>query len=156
MTTQTELAVQRFADGYSCSQAVFSAFAPRLGVEDGVALKLASAFGGGIGRRGEVCGAVTGALMALGLAKGHADNAEESKTATYAVVDEFLRRLGELLRRAVVCRTLIGHSIGTPEGLQGARDAGVFKTVCPVLVADAAAIVASMLNRRPERDDASR
>ena len=155
MTTQTELAVQRFADGYSCSQAVFSAFAPRLGVEDDVALKLASAFGGGIGRRGEVCGAVTGALMALGLAKGHADNAEESKTATYAVVDEFLRRFGEL-HGTVVCRTLIGHSIGTPEGLQGARDAGVFKTVCPVLVADAAAIVASILNCRPERDDAPR
>jgi C_GCAxxG_C_C family probable redox protein len=154
MTTQIDFAVQRFADGYSCSQAVFSAFAPRLGVRDDVALKLASAFGGGIGRRGEVCGAVTGALMALGLAAGHADNAEESKTATYAVVDEFLRRFGEL-HGAVVCRTLIGHSIGTPEGLQGARDAGVFKTVCPDLVADAAAIVASILDRRPERDDAS-
>ena len=154
MTMEIDLAVQRFADGYSCSQAVFSTFAPRLGVEDDVAMKLASAFGGGIGRRGEVCGAVTGALMALGLARGHADNAEESKTVTYAVVDEFLRRFGEL-HGAVVCRTLIGHSISTPEGLQGARDAGVFKTVCPDLVADATAIVASILDRRPDQDDAS-
>jgi C_GCAxxG_C_C family probable redox protein len=154
MSTQVDKAVQRFGEGFSCSQAVFSAFAPGLGMRDHVALKVASTFGGGIGRRGEVCGAVTGALMALGLAKGHADNAEESKTATYAVADEFLRRFGEL-HGAVVCRTLIGHSIDTPDGLQRARDAGVFKTVCPGVVADAAAIVASILDRRPERDDAS-
>jgi C_GCAxxG_C_C family probable redox protein len=115
---------------------------------------MASAFGGGVGRRGEVCGAVTGALMVLGLAAGHADNTEASKAATYELVDEFLRRF-EGAHGALGCRTLIGHRIDTPEGLQSARDAGVFKTICPALVADASAIVASILGGRPNQDDAS-
>jgi C_GCAxxG_C_C family probable redox protein len=154
MDTKVDVAVQRFAEGFSCSQAVFSAFAPGFSVQDQAALRIASAFGGGVGRRGEVCGAVAGALMALGLGRGHADNAEASKAVTYELVNEFLSRF-ESAHGALACRTLIGHRIDTPEGLQGARDAGVFKTICPALVADAAAIVASMLAGRPDRDDAS-
>jgi C_GCAxxG_C_C family probable redox protein len=154
MGIQVDVAVQRFAEGFSCSQAVFSAFAPGFAVEDQTALRIASAFGGGVARRGEVCGAVTGALMALGLARGHADNTEASKAGTYELVDEFLRRF-EATHGSVVCRTLIGRRIDTTDGLQGARDAGVFTTVCPALVADASAIVASMLDGRPDRDVAS-
>jgi C_GCAxxG_C_C family probable redox protein len=154
MSTHVDRAVQRFAEGFSCSQAVFSTFASGFGVPDETALRVASAFGGGVGRRGEVCGAVTGALMALGLARGHADNGETSKAATYELVDEFVRRF-EAAHGAITCRTLIGHSIATPEGLEGARDAGVFKAICPGLVADATAIVASILERRPNRDEVS-
>jgi C_GCAxxG_C_C family probable redox protein len=154
MRTKSDVAVVRFADGFSCSQAVLSAFAPGLALPDEVALRIASAFGGGVARRGEVCGAVTGALMALGLAKGHADNTEESKSATYELVSEFLRRFEEK-HGAVACRSLIGHAIDTPGGLQGARDAGVFKTICPGLVADASAILESILDGRPKQDDAS-
>jgi C_GCAxxG_C_C family probable redox protein len=154
MPTPQNVASERFAAGFSCSQAVFSAFAPGLSVPDETALRIASAFGGGVGRRGQVCGAVTGALMALGLARGHSDNAEASKAATYEVVGEFVRRF-EAAHGSITCRTLLGHAIDTPEGLQGARDAGVFKSVCPVLVADAAAIVAALLEGRPNRDGAS-
>lgn len=146
MTRQADVAVERFAEGFSCSQAVFSAFGPDLGMPAETAMRIASAFGGGIGRRGEVCGAVTGALMALGLARGHADNEETSKTATYELVSEFLARF-QASHESVVCRTLIGHSMDTPEALDRAREAGVFKTVCPRLVADAAGIVASILER---------
>lgn len=154
MRTQSEIAAERFAEGFSCSQAVFSAFAPGLGVETESALRTASAFGGGIGRRGEVCGAVTGALMALGLARGHSDNAESSKSSTYELVDEFLRRFQEA-HGAIGCRALIGFAIDTQDGLQVARDAGVFKTICPGLVTDAATIVSAILERRPDRDGAS-
>lgn len=156
MTRQADVAVERFAEGFSCSQAVFGAFTPALGVPDDTALKIASAFGGGIARRGDVCGAVTGALMALGLARGHSDNQETSKSATYELVDEFLRRF-QAAHASITCRELIGHSMDTPEGLQGARDAGVFKTVCPSLVADAAGLVASILEGTADtrRDGAS-
>jgi C_GCAxxG_C_C family probable redox protein len=147
MTRQADVAVERFAKGFSCSQAVFSAFSPALGLPADTALRIASAFGGGIGRRGEVCGAVTGALMALGLATGHADNDETSKAATYELVDKFLRRF-QAAHKSVTCRTLIGHSMDTSEGLERAREAGVFKTICPHLVADAAEIVASILERK--------
>lgn len=67
---QSERAVACFKEGFSCSQAVFSTFAPQLGLECELALKVAGLFGGGMGRLGEVCGAVTGALMALGLKYG--------------------------------------------------------------------------------------
>jgi C_GCAxxG_C_C family probable redox protein len=147
MTTNVEKAVERFSEGFSCSQATFSAFAPGFGVPDETALRIASAFGGGIGRRGHVCGAVTGALMALGLARGHADNTEASKSETYAMVDEFTRRF-EAEYGSLICRTLLGHAIDTPEGMQAARDSGAFKTVCPGLVSGAAAIVEALLERR--------
>jgi C_GCAxxG_C_C family probable redox protein len=144
MGMPTKVAEGRFAEGFSCSQAVFSAFANHLGLADEAALRIGSAFGGGIGRRGEVCGAVTGALMALGLASGHADNSEASKAATYALVDDFLVRFQQA-HGALSCRSLIGHAIDTPEGLQRAREAGVFSTICPRLVAGAAGIVESIL-----------
>jgi C_GCAxxG_C_C family probable redox protein len=148
MISQLDAAVERFAEGFSCSQAVFSAFSAEFGLPAEVALKIASAFGGGIARKGEVCGAVTGALMALGLARGHADNEESSKAANYDLVDQFLRRF-QAAHASITCRELIGHSVDTPEGLQRAREAEVFKTVCPRLVADAAGILASILERTP-------
>ena len=60
-------AIACFDDGFSCSQAVFSVFAPQLGLDRVAALKVAGAFGGGMGRMGETCGAVPGALMVSGL-----------------------------------------------------------------------------------------
>ena len=70
MPTAPEIAVSTFAANYSCAQSVLSAFANQFGLPVQTALKLASPFGGGIARRGETCGAVTGALLVLGLARG--------------------------------------------------------------------------------------
>ena len=61
------LALAQFDKGFACSQAVFSAYAEDLGLDQETALKIAGPFGGGTGRKAETCGAVTGALMALGL-----------------------------------------------------------------------------------------
>jgi C_GCAxxG_C_C family probable redox protein len=144
MPAPSDTAVALFSDGYSCSQAVLAAFARDLGLEHEAALKLASAFGGGIGRRGDVCGAVSGALMALGLALGHSGNDDASKDATVELVRSFLERF-EAAHGSVTCRTLIGHS-DSPEGRQKARDAGVFQSICPALVADAARLVSSVLD----------
>jgi C_GCAxxG_C_C family probable redox protein len=62
MATPAETAVTVFSQSYNCSQAVFSAFAAQYGLDKKTALKLASPFGGGMGLRGEICGAVSGAL----------------------------------------------------------------------------------------------
>jgi len=70
MATPAEIAGSVFSQHYNCSQSVFSAFAEQLGMDQETALKLASPFGGGVARRGEICGAVSGALLALGLARG--------------------------------------------------------------------------------------
>ncbi len=144
-TGPVDRSLSLFEQGFTCSQAVLAAFAADLGLEREAALKLASAFGGGIGRRGEVCGAVSGALMALGLALGHSGNDDASKDATVELVRGFLERF-EAAHGAVTCRTLIGHSLDSLEGRQRARDAGVFQSVCPALVADAARFVSSVLD----------
>ena len=80
--THREMAEANFKEGYNCSQAVFAAFSEEVGLPRQTALQLASGFGGGVGRMREVCGAFSGAVMALGALYGSDDPAH--KTAVYA------------------------------------------------------------------------
>jgi C_GCAxxG_C_C family probable redox protein len=141
MTTPEDTAVEIFSQGFNCSQAVFSVFAVQSGLDKNSALKLASPFGGGIARRGEVCGAVTGALLALGLARGAAD--PSGKEDIYRLSQEFMRQF-ELKHGSLLCRDLLDCDTSSPEGWQKAREAGKFTTVCPRLVRDAVEIVQSL------------
>ena len=153
MTHAADLALERFTSGLSCSQAVFSALSEDLGVPRDTALRLASAFGGGMARRGEVCGAVTGALMALGLARGHVTADEEGKEQTYRLANEFADRFAQR-HGSLRCQALIGCLLSTHEGLQEARDRGVFKDICPGLVRDAAEIAEAIIGEIPDPVDA--
>ena len=134
MTDPIQMAQDRFSQGFSCSQSVFSAYASQFGLDNEIALKLASPFGGGVAHQGNLCGAVTGALLTLGMARGHIS--KDKKEDTYRLAEEFLRRFRER-NGTILCRDLIGYDISTPEGLQTARDQKVFKTICPGLVKDA-------------------
>jgi C_GCAxxG_C_C family probable redox protein len=135
-----------FRGAFNCAQAVFVTFAPELGLERDLALRVAGGLGGGIGRLGsEVCGAVSGAVLAIGLKHGKylpEDNA--AREQTYALVQEFARRFCAL-HGHLRCRDLLGHDVGTPEGRQAARDSGLHDTLCPRLVRDAAQIVNELL-----------
>jgi C_GCAxxG_C_C family probable redox protein len=142
MTSPAENAVSVFEQHFNCSQAVLSAFAGQLGLDRSTAFKIASPFGGGIARRGGMCGAVTGALLALGLARG-ADT-PAGKEAIYRLSGELIRRF-EARHATLLCRELIDCDISTPEGWQKARDAGKFTTICPALVRDAAELLQEML-----------
>ena len=82
-------AVKLFNSGYVCSQAVFAAFSPKLGLEKNQALKIGACFGSGM-RKGEVCGACTGALMALGLKYG--ESKVKSNEACERFLNEFKKR----------------------------------------------------------------
>ncbi len=139
-----ETAVARFRQGFSCSQAVFSALADQMGIETETALKIAGGFGGGMGRMGLTCGAVTGAIMALGLKYGSTNPTDtQAKDHTYAQVQEFARRFSER-HGSITCNTLINSDISTPEGRKQAREAGTFATLCPMLVGDAVKIFEEM------------
>lgn len=142
MQKPIQTAQVRFAQGFNCSQSVLCAFASKVGIAEETALKLASPFGGGIAHQGEVCGAVTGALMALGLGRGSA--ALEAKDEAYRLAEDFFQRFKER-HGSLLCRELIGHDISTPPGLQSAREDKVFNTVCPGLVKDAAELVSEFL-----------
>jgi C_GCAxxG_C_C family probable redox protein len=143
MTDPVKIAQERFAKGFNCSQAVFSAYAARLGIDDETALRLASPFGGGVALQGEVCGAVTGALMALGLERGNATL--EAKDETYNLAKAFLKQFEEL-HGTILCRELLGYNLSNPDELQNAREKGLFTSACPVFVKDAAELVAEFLD----------
>ncbi len=146
MTNPPEIAITRFSQNFNCAQSVIVAFAPQLGMDEGQALKLASPFGGGVARRGLTCGAVTGALMVLGLAQG-ADT-PAGKEDAYRLGQEFLQRF-ESRHAAILCRELIDCDISTPDGLQQAREKGVFTALCPLFVRDSSEIVQAMLAKKP-------
>jgi C_GCAxxG_C_C family probable redox protein len=144
MTNPIQTAQDRFAQGYNCSQAVFSAYASQLGIDDETALKLASTFGGGVARQGDVCGAVTGALMALGLGRGN--GTLENKDENYNIANEFIKRFQEQ-HGTILCRELIGYDLSKPEELLKAREGQVFVNACPGFVRDAAELVAEILDK---------
>ena len=144
MATPAEIAVTVFSQNFNCSQSVFSAFAARFGLDRETALKLASPFGGGVARRGEVCGAVTGALLALGLARGA--ELPAGKEEIYRLSQVFMR-LFEEKHKTVLCRDLIACDLSTPAGYQYATEKRVFTTICPVLVQDAVEIVQKLLKQ---------
>ena len=128
-----EEAVHLFEKGYRCSQAVFAAFSEDYGLSKEHALKIGACFGSGM-RKGEVCGACTGALMVLGLKYG------ENKSKSDEVCHRFLDENG-----SYICRDLLGYDIGTPEGVKEAVDNNLFKEFCPKMVESAARIVDEIL-----------
>jgi C_GCAxxG_C_C family probable redox protein len=146
---KANLALARFEKGFSCSQSVFSAFAPTFGLDHEVALKVAGAFGGGMGRMGETCGAVTGALMVIGLKYGHTVAEDKrAKEQVYELASEFAARFRARNEGRIMCRELLGCAIDTPEGLYAAREKGLFKVLCPKYVGDAAALVEELCDEQ--------
>ncbi len=141
---RVEYAVSQFKSGLNCSQAIFSAYAGRFAVDEPTALKIASGFGGGMGRNAEICGVVSGALMVLGLCYGGCNADSETKEAVYARVRQFTERF-KTRNQSLVCRDLLGCDIGTPAGLEQARQKKLFATTCVKLVRDAAEILEEML-----------
>ncbi|MHA2282126.1 MAG: C-GCAxxG-C-C family protein, partial [Promethearchaeota archaeon] len=89
--SRIEKAISYFADGFSCSQSILSAFGTDFGLNTELALKIATGFGGGMGRLGGTCGAVTGAIMVIGLKYGRYKIEDmESKEKTYKLVREYM------------------------------------------------------------------
>ena len=142
--SRIETAVSRFKDGCNCSQAILATYGEALGLPPETALRVACGFGGGM-RRADVCGAVTGALMVLGLRHGPTScPGQPQKNETYAQVQAFHTRFAER-QGTVMCRDLLGCDISTPDGQQKAQAEQLFKTICPEAVKMAAEILEEML-----------
>lgn len=142
---KTEQAVKLFKQSFSCSQSVFSVYAEELGVDTGTAMKIAGAFGGGMARMGETCGAVTGAFMAIGLKYGKTKAEDkEAKEKTYDVVRQFVE-IFKSMHGSTVCRELTGCDMNTTEGLNTFREKNIFETHCMNYVKDAVEILGRFL-----------
>lgn len=134
-----------FRQGYSCSQSVLLAFAQHYGIPLDVAARISSGFGGGMGRMGRTCGAVSGGAMVLGLFQGTSNPTDKAtKEKTYQLVrsfqEEFRNRCG-----ALDCADLLGVDISTPEGLAQARAEGRFPG-CSRFVEESARLLTEILS----------
>jgi C_GCAxxG_C_C family probable redox protein len=142
---KVERAVSCFNDGFSCSQAVLSTYGAQFGLDRDRALKVAGAFGGGMGHMGETCGAVTGALMVIGLKYGQTRvEDKEAKKKTYRLVKEFVEKFSAR-NGSINCTELLGCDLSTPDGMQRANEQNLFTTRCPKFVQDAAEILEELL-----------
>lgn len=141
---KVQVAVDCFNQGMNCAQSAFLPFAEQGGLDREEALLVASCFGGGM-RCGEVCGAVTGALMAIGLNCGYTsmkNPADKARANALAVL--FEKKFREK-NHSILCRNLLGYNIADPEGLKHIQADGLFDTVCPLLVGDAVVIAEQMI-----------
>ena len=143
--THIEKANELFGKKFHCSQAVLAAFAEELGLTEEQALKLGGCFGGGM-CKGEVCGACTGALMALGLKFGQSDIEDlESRKKTNDITVEFLDWFKKE-NGSYMCRELLGCDLSTDEGKKYAMDNQLFVEFCPKMVESATKIAEKLLN----------
>lgn len=131
-----EQALSDIKNGFSCAQAVSTAFCEEFGINKESTAKMASPFGGGMSRTGGVCGAVSGALMVIGMKYGSSQPSDlAAKNKAYEAGKAFLKKFEEKYG-SISCPRLIGFDISTPEGMKAAREKGVFETICNNIVVD--------------------
>jgi C_GCAxxG_C_C family probable redox protein len=134
-----------FIKGFNCSQAVVSTFAEEFGLDKTMAYRVAAAFGGGIGHLGEACGAVTGAVIVIGLKYGMTElgggqSNKEAYKKVQQLVEQFRSRDGSHL-----CKELLGFDIDDRAALKEALKKGSPQKICLKAVRDAAEIVESLI-----------
>ncbi len=133
-----------FAESYNCAQSVLGQFAERFGLDRELALKVATPFGGGIGHSDQLCGAVSGAIMAIGLEAGSAENDKPQREVCYALVQEFMARFSAQ-HGSITCPGLLGLDLSDPEDYAQAHALGLFQSRCPDYVGDAVTITMDLL-----------
>jgi C_GCAxxG_C_C family probable redox protein len=133
-----------FMKGFDCSQVVLSQCAGRLGITAEEANKAAAAFGGGMGI-GETCGAVVGAMIAIGMKYGHYKEGDaEQKDIMSAKRAEFIAAFKEKYG-SCACRDLLGHDISVPGEFDKVLEEGLLFDFCPQVVADTLSILDGIL-----------
>lgn len=135
---------------YFCAETVLQALAEKLGVESEVIPKVASGFCSGMSRTGGHCGAVTGAVMGLGLVfgRGHPEDSDESRAsiiACYERIQDFMDRFTQRFG-ALTCVELTGCDLATPEGVEKFKQEGVIER-CSVFVGEAARMAAEVMDK---------
>lgn len=148
MSERGDKAYELFTSGYNCAQAVAGAFADVLGMDTDTVAKLASGFGGGMGRMREVCGTFSGIVMVMSMLYGYSDPKDNAmKTEIYGRIQE----IGEQFKKdngSIICRELLGLS--KPEGspVPEQRTAEYYKKrPCPELCRYAADLLESYIKQ---------
>lgn len=141
---RSENAKELFLSGHNCAQSVLLAFADDLKFSKELGMKMAAGFGGGMGKQQETCGAVTGAIMVIGLLKGEVvNNNDELLPSSYSAVKDLTRDFVAVYK-TTQCRDLIGCDLNTPEGSAKFKDEKIKENVCAGCVKKAVQIVESL------------
>ena len=148
--THEEKAIAIFEQKFHCSQAVLAAFAEECGLTEKQALMLGSCFGGGM-RKGEVCGACTGALMVLGLLYGQYDKADSVSRETADAVNDKMMEGFAAVSGSYLCKDLLKCDISTEEGAAYAREHDLFTKLCPQMVANAVRVLEQIIREQGKR-----
>ncbi len=120
------LSVNTFKSGYNCAQSMIYSFAEEANIDKSIALKLATGFGGGLGRTGNVCGAVTGGILILGLMFGRGEDEDKIKQEkTYQYVRDFIEKF-KAKYGTIECRKLLDDiDLLTEEGQKRFKESGM-------------------------------
>jgi C_GCAxxG_C_C family probable redox protein len=129
-------------DRFNCAQSVFAACGAGEELSEPMCLQLAGPFGGGMGRMGETCGAVTGALLVLGIRYGRemATDPVQARGPLYERVAKLANSFRER-NGGLTCRELTGCDLRTPEGQEQFKARDLHHTLCRKLVASAAELL---------------
>lgn len=146
MSQKSEQAIAIFSNGYNCSQSVFSVFASDFGMSRDLSLRLTGPMGAGIARRQEACGAVTGAILALGLKYGKGENGtDDDKKRAFEKANQ-LMLLFEAQCGSTNCLHLLdGNCMNTEDGAAKIAAADMFNTRCTNYVQTAVELVEQLM-----------
>ena len=133
MSEQVKKASDFFGNGLYCSQAVLGAFCDKYGVDENLAFRISCGLNSGV-RCADVCGAVSGAILVIGLKHGG------DKVVCNLKTEEYIKIFKER-NTSIICRDLLGCDISTPEGKEKAASENLFKTRCVDMVKNAAQIL---------------
>lgn len=143
--TKPDDAAAYFNEGFSSSQAVISIFSEDLGLDKETARKISCGFGAGMARTGNICGAVTGAMMVIGQKYGKALAVDDAvKEKTYALVQEFITKFTEK-NGSIHCTELLGYNLGDPGQRKQDHESKTVVTKCPDFTRDAVVILEKIL-----------
>ncbi len=144
--TRKEESVSYFRNSFNCAQSVLSVFHADFNLPEDTVLKIATAFGGGMGRQQFTCGAVTGALMALGLKYGKGRNdSDEKKKETYRHTVDFFNEFKKQ-HGSISCRELLeGLDMQNPDDMKEINRRDMFRTHCEKYVGDAVEIAGKII-----------
>lgn len=143
--THEEKALSYFQDKFHCSQSVLAAYAKEFGLTEEQALKIAYCLNSGM-RKGEVCGACTGALLVLGMKYGQCRKDDlAGRTLANQKTVEFMERFKKE-NGTYICNDLLGCDISTAEGVSYAMEHNCFTDVCPKMVSSAVKILEDIID----------
>ncbi|OFX22518.1 MAG: hypothetical protein A2041_07920 [Bacteroidetes bacterium GWA2_31_9b] len=144
---RSEKALTYYSSGFNCAQSVIVSFADIMNIDEETALRLASGFGGGMGRMQGTCGAVTGAFMVIGYLRGkYKQGDDDAKEITNHLIQEFSKKFTQI-NGSINCKTLIHFDLNTPEGRKEAYDTKVFDKNCTNYVKSAVELLEDIINK---------